>query len=108
MRPISSETVAIRALLDGAKGELTFTEAAPLLAAQTPPIVVTDVYFNAAKQGWRRLQAPVVKPKAKPQIDQKLAIAFIVDNGGLAKVEADIANRQALVAAFKSILKAAA
>ena len=107
MRPISTETVAIRALLDGAKGELTFTEAAPLLAAQTPPVVVTDVYFNAAKQGWRRLQEPV-KPKAKPQIDQKLAIAFIVDNGGLAKVEADIANRQALVAAFKSILKAAA
>jgi hypothetical protein len=109
-RPVSAETTAVRALLDQKKGEVTAQEALPILAAQTPPITVTEVQFNGIKQVWKKVNGVKVnrKPKAAPTLDlatvTKEAIAFVVDNGGLAKVKAELARQTKLVQVFESIM----
>ena len=113
-RPVSPETQAIRDVLTEKGADLTFTQAQPLLAEKGFG-AIADTYFYSTKQAFKAAKQTRKPRKARkvhkvrlPEVDPQEAVSFVLENGGLAKVEANIRKEQAMVRAFRAVLKSAA
>lgn len=123
-RVASPRTVLIRQMLEDSNGEITFSVALPEL--QKAGFDVDHNTFNVTKSAWKRAKhlplantAPKatrkankpVKPARKvvnvelPEVTVADAIAFVTEQGGLAKAEANVLRGRACLKAFKLLVK---
>jgi hypothetical protein len=97
---LSPRTIAIRELLEKHKGELTWSQAKPML--ESMKIKCGANTFGIIKYEWKK---KVSKEEAsKSKVTSSNAIDYVTSLGGLTKAEEDLVRRETLIQEFKTLL----